>query len=58
MPVWLALGGTLGLNVVRHLRGKSTLCSSARTVVPAWAFDLAWTGLSAWLRPHYRRGFQ
>lgn len=58
MPVWGALLGTLGYNVARHLRGKSTLCSSARPILPAWAFDLAWGELTKWIRPHYRNGFR
>lgn len=57
MPVWLALGGTLAYNVSRHLRGKSTLCSSGRTVVPAWAMETALDVGVRVLKRHYRNGF-
>lgn len=55
---WTWLDFSLVLNLVNHLTDRPTLCSSARPHVPAWAFDLAWLGLSAWIRPHYRRGFR
>lgn len=57
MPVWAALIGTLGYNVHRHRHGKSTLCSSARTRVPAPALEVALTVGLAWLVNHYRDGF-
>lgn len=55
MPVWGALAATLTLNVARHLRGKSTLCSSARRVLPAPAFVFGWGVLSGFLIPHFCR---
>lgn len=58
MPVWCALVGTLGWNVARHLRGKSTLCSAARTRVPANVLEPALAVGVAWLVNHYRGGFR
>lgn len=53
MPVWAALLGTLGMNVVRHRRGLSTLCSTARARIPRAVFCFGWGALSGWLLPHY-----
>ena len=58
MPVWGALLGTLGLNVMRHLSGKSTLCSFTRQHVTADQFDLIWDALTEWMKPHFRNGFR
>lgn len=55
MPVWGALLGTLGYNIVRHLRGKSTLCSTARKHVPIPAIIVGWLGLTGWIIPHIRK---
>lgn len=53
MPVWICLTFTLVLNYVRHRKGKSTLCSAGRKVIPPEAFIGLWTALSVWLVPHY-----
>ena len=54
---WTWMTATLVHNCSRHLRGKSTLCSRGREHVPAFGFDLIWTGLTFWLTRHYRNGF-
>jgi hypothetical protein len=55
MPVWVALLGALGWNYARHRRGKSTLCSSTRHVVPDLGFCAGWGVLTGWMIPHYCR---
>lgn len=57
MPVWVAMGSTLGLNVARHFMGRSTLCSSSRKHIPADVMDLALAAGVFVLRRHYRKGF-
>ena len=57
MPVWGAFLGTLGYNYWRHRHGRSTLCSAARTVLPAAALDAGWDILTWWMKRHYRGGF-
>ena len=56
MRVWGALLGTLGWNYLRHRHGRSTLCSSGRKTIPAWAFCLGWGILTGWLIPHFCKG--
>ena len=55
MPVWFALTATISYNVRRHLRGKSTLCSTARRHVPAPLVDVGLLGLAAYMHFHYRK---
>lgn len=52
MPVWLCMAGTLAYNVSRHLRGKSTLCSSTRRVLPWPVIFGGLVGLFTWLVLH------
>lgn len=58
MIVWTALLSTLGLNYVRHRRGRSTLCSVTRRHVPVQTPEgrlvvvVAWGALTGWLIPH------
>ena len=58
MIVWSALLCTLGLNLARHRRGRSTLCSVTRQHVPVQkpggrlAVVVAWGVLTGWLIPH------
>lgn len=55
MPVWVALTATLGWNYARHRRGRSTLCSSSRPVIPRPVFVFGWGVLTGWLLPHFCR---
>lgn len=58
MPVWAALVGTLGLNYLRHRRGRSTLCSVTRAHLRVHRAEgtavviVGWTALTCWLLPH------
>jgi hypothetical protein len=47
--------GTLIWNYMRHLRGRSTICSTSRPWVGPIIFCVFWTVLSAWLLPHYMK---
>jgi hypothetical protein len=47
MP-WLGLGATLAWNLHRHRRGKSTICSITRRVLPKPRFLLGW-GVFSWV---------
>lgn len=57
MPVWAAMAATLSYNLHRHLNGRSTLCSTARTILPAPILDAALVAGTVWLHFHYRAGF-
>jgi hypothetical protein len=57
MPALLLLASALGLNYARHLRGLSTICSTCRCYIGPRMFLALWAGLTAWLTPHYLRGF-
>lgn len=53
MNPWVPLVGSLAYNVARHMRGKSTLCSTARPHLPPAAFAAGWGFLTGWIIPHY-----
>jgi hypothetical protein len=57
MPALLLLASALGLNYARHKCGRSTICSTCRRYVGPRMFLALWLGLSAWITPHYLRGF-
>lgn len=57
MNPWVLLGGTLAYNYSRHLRGKSTICSTTRAKVPANRFLLLWKPFEAWLVWHIVSGY-
>lgn len=59
---WLTtalLGGTLAANIVGHRTGWwLTLCTNTRRYCPPGAFLAFWAALTAFLVPHYIRGFR
>jgi hypothetical protein len=57
MPALVLLASALGLNYARHKCGRSTICSTCRRYIGPRMFLALWAGLTAWLAPHYLRGF-
>lgn len=57
MPALLLLFGALGLNVHRHLHGKSTICSTSRQYVGPGAMTAFVLTVVGWFLPHYARPF-
>lgn len=57
MPPLLLLFGALGLNVHRHLHGKSTICSTSRQYVGPGAMTALVLTVVGWFLPHYARPF-
>lgn len=53
MPALLLLIASLVLNYLRHRRGKSTICSTTRPLVPAPLFVLGMAWFNAWFIPHW-----
>lgn len=50
-----ALIATLAWNYLRHVAGKSTICSSSRPWIGPVVFTFGWGVLTGWLWPHYTR---
>lgn len=57
MPALLLLASALGLNLHRHRRGLSTICSTSRPYIGPWQMAILWGALTAWFLPHYCRPF-
>lgn len=52
MPA-LGLALVLIWNFIRHRRGKSTICSTTRPLIPAPVFVIGMTGFNVWFIPHW-----
>lgn len=54
---WLGLVATLIWNYIQHRRGRPTICSLTRRVLPPWAFIGGWGALTAYMLRHILGGY-
>lgn len=56
MP-WLGLAATLGWNYANHRAHRSTICGTARRLLPWPAMVAAWGGFTYVMLRHLKRGY-
>ncbi|WP_183092893.1 hypothetical protein [Nocardioides stalactiti] len=55
---WIPLLASLAVNYLQHRRGRATICSVTRRVLPRAAFAALWAAVTTYLAVHVWRGYR